>query len=178
MKQLQEYLRWTFPLPRVHAGIELGNGVLGLSVWGDECLHITVGRTGFWDHRGATSFAHSITYSQLRELLGAGREAEVRALAKPGGDPVENGTPRRPSQIGGGRLELSFPRGLRPVGAELAASGVLTVRLAAPDGEEAQITIAVAVTEDAPCSPKSPGLRCRPTLRGQIEVRLRPVGNG
>ena len=174
MRDLQEYLRWNFPLPRVHAGIELGNGVLGLSVWGDECLHLTIGRTGFWDHRGATSFARSITYSQMRELLGAGREAEVRAHAETRGDSVENGSLGRPSQIGGGRLELRFPRGLRPVGAELAASGVLTVRLAAPDGEESQITIAVAVSEDAPLQPEVAWIEVPPTLRGQIKVRLRP----
>src|SRR4028118_1345885 len=101
MKHIQEYLHWDFPLPRVHAGIELGNGVLGLSVWGDDCLHLTIGRTGFWDHRGATSFARSITYSHLRKLLGSGCEAEVRALAKPGGNPVESSTPSRPTQIGG-----------------------------------------------------------------------------
>src|SRR4028118_1307175 len=127
MKHIQEYLHWDFPLPRVHAGIELGNGVLGLSVWGDACLHLTIGRTGFWDHRGATSFARSITYSQMRELLGAGREAEVRAHAKRGGDPADKKSPGRPTQISGGRLELRFPRGLRPVSAELGESGALTV---------------------------------------------------
>ncbi len=173
MKHLHEYLRWDFPLPRVHTGIELGNGVLGLSVWGDECLHLTIGRTGFWDHRGTTSFARSITYSQIRELLGAGREAEVQAHAKTGSDAVENGSPRRPSQIGGGRLELRFPRELRPIGAEMAASGVLTVRLTAPDGEEAQLAIRVAVTEDAQLQPEVAWIEVPPSLRGQIEVRLR-----
>jgi hypothetical protein len=76
MKHLQEYLRWSFALPRVHAGIELGNGVLGISLRGNGCLHLTIRRTGFWDHRGATAFARSIAYSRMHELLGAGREAE------------------------------------------------------------------------------------------------------
>ena len=41
------YLNWQFPLPRTHTGALLGNGVMGLMVWGDESLHITVGRAGF-----------------------------------------------------------------------------------------------------------------------------------
>jgi hypothetical protein len=156
MKQLQEYLRWDFPLPRVHAGIELGNGVLGLSVWGDECLHLTIGRTGFWDHRGATSFARSITYSHLRELLGAGREAEVRVLAKPGATLLR--TAPRADQVRSRRtLELLFPRGFASCQCRIGRPAEYLRCTCCTRWRETQITIAVAVTEDAQCSPKSPG---------------------
>jgi hypothetical protein len=57
----------------------------------------------------------------------------------------------------------------------LAESGVLTVHLAAPSGEEAHITITVAVTQDAPFQPEVAWIEVPATLRGQIEVRLRPT---
>jgi hypothetical protein len=49
-------LSWSFPLPRPHCGIALGNGTQGVLVWGDEFLCLTVARAGFWDHRGGKEF--------------------------------------------------------------------------------------------------------------------------
>jgi hypothetical protein len=46
--------------------------------------------------------------------------------------------------------------------------------LASPNGEEVQITIAVAVTEDAPMQPEVAWIGVPSSLRGQIEARLRP----
>lgn len=42
-------LHWHFPLPRPYTGILLGNGRMGLMVWGSEDVRISIGRTGFWD---------------------------------------------------------------------------------------------------------------------------------
>ncbi|MCU0368253.1 MAG: hypothetical protein MUF39_05435, partial [Cyclobacteriaceae bacterium] len=51
-------LTWNFPLNRTHTGILLGNGTQGLMVWGkDNQLKITIGRAGFWDHRGGNEFS-------------------------------------------------------------------------------------------------------------------------
>ena len=70
-------LRWEFPLPRPHTGITVANGTQGVLIWGDDCLCLTVARTGFWDHRGGNAFTNHITYAELRSLLEAGREEEV-----------------------------------------------------------------------------------------------------
>ena len=44
---------WTFPLPRTHTGMLLGNATLGAMIWGEgDTLRITVGRADLWDHRG------------------------------------------------------------------------------------------------------------------------------
>lgn len=127
----QGALRWDFPLPRVHTGIALANGRQGVLVWGDDRLCLTVARAGFWDHRGGNPFTHHITYAEMRSLLEAGREDEVRArFARQEQQP---GQPGRPRQIAGGRIELLFPSGLRPASAELFLStGVLTIALQDP----------------------------------------------
>jgi hypothetical protein len=61
-------LHWTFPLPRPHCGIALGNGIQGILVWGDECLCLTIARAGFWDHRGGNAFTTSATFPKVRAL--------------------------------------------------------------------------------------------------------------
>ena len=88
-------LRWDFPLPRVHTGIALANGKQGVLVWGDDRLCLTVARAGFWDHRGGNPFTHHITYAEMRLLLEAGCEDEVRArFAKQEQRPGQPGRPR------------------------------------------------------------------------------------
>ncbi len=117
-------MTWHFPLPRTHTGILLGNGTLGLMVWGEERLHVTVGRAGFWDHRGGTRFSGNITFRRLRALLEAGDEAGIRAAFSKGRGNL------RPRQIGCGRLEIEFVGGARPVRGELETSaGRLVVHL-------------------------------------------------
>lgn len=45
----------------------MGNGNLGVSVWGDERLHLTVNRADFWDHRGGELLQPPTTYAGLVE---------------------------------------------------------------------------------------------------------------
>jgi len=71
-------LSWEFPLPRTHTGILLGNGVQGLMVWGVETLNITVGRAGFWDHRGGKPFTTATNYKELKRLLENRDEAGIQ----------------------------------------------------------------------------------------------------
>jgi len=105
----------------------LGNATQGLMVWGTDRLCITVGRAGFWDHRDATPFTARITYRELRRLLEANDEAGIRASF--GKEPVGI-TYQRPCQVGGGRLELKFARGVVPQLAELDIhTGTLGVTL-------------------------------------------------
>ncbi len=101
-------LEWDFPLKRTHTGMLIGNGVQGLMVWGYENqINITIGRAGFWDHRGGNDFASRTTYREVKQLLYADDEEGLRkAFAIP--EKNENDPPR-PQQIGGGRLEISLP---------------------------------------------------------------------
>ncbi|TVR43756.1 MAG: hypothetical protein EA402_08780 [Planctomycetota bacterium] len=122
------HLTWHFPLPRTHTGALLGNGTLGLMVWGDEALHLTVGRAGFWDHRGGNDFASRTSYEQVADFLRRGDEGALRrAFAV---SAAEAGQPPCPTQLGLGRLELHFPDGLRPLRTELDThSGRLHITL-------------------------------------------------
>src|SRR6476646_9245361 len=97
-------ISWSFPLPRPHCGIALGNGTQGILVCGDEVLCLTIARAGFWDHRGGKPFATLATFPQVRELLEANDEAGIGALF--GVPPKGAVAPKRTQQIGGARLEL------------------------------------------------------------------------
>ncbi len=133
-------LSWTFPLPRTHTGMLLGNGVQGIMLWGDERLHITVGRAGFWDHRGGNLFASRTTYNHVRALLEARDEAELRHIfARP---EQQLGTPGYPTQIGCGRVDLQFAKGFRPTLGELDTARA-TIRIHLDDGAGATATVTI-----------------------------------
>ncbi|MBC8160164.1 MAG: hypothetical protein H7Z42_03010 [Roseiflexaceae bacterium] len=140
-------LTWTFPLPRTHTGVLLGNGVQGLMVWGSNSLNITVGRAGFWDHRGGNAFASRTTFADVRALLEADDEAGIqRAFADPQ-PPL--GQPAYPTQIGGGRIELCFDHHLRPIRGELdTRTGTLRVTLGNTNGLIAMVVIRQAIGQE------------------------------
>lgn len=153
-------LQWRFPLPRTHTGVLLGNGTLGLMVWGDETLNLTIGRAGFWDHRGGNDFTVGVTYQEVREYLEAGDEARLRAAFAAN---VDRDGPERPTQLGGGRLELAFPAGVRPRVAILEPErGLLGVRLS--DGGAVRIRLAV--------DEELAWVTLPPDLADQVQVRL------
>jgi len=100
-------LTWNFPITRPHTGILLGNGTQGLMVWGkDRQLNITVGRAGFWDHRGGNEFSARTTFADVKRMLQAGDEAGIRQafdVPKTGDQGFGH-----PQQLGGGRLEITL----------------------------------------------------------------------
>jgi len=117
-----------FPLERTHCGIVMGNGNFGAMVWGKECLHITVNRSDFWDHRGGELIVPGTTYKELVEV----------AQAQGYGEPLAKAIPRytfpdnvfKPQRLPVGRFEFSFVDGVCPVSAELEyESGTVTVEL-------------------------------------------------
>ena len=122
-----EPLRWHFPLPRPYTGILLGNARMGLMIWGIDCLSLTIGQTGFWDHRGGIPFAAQTNYQMLRDLLESNDEAGLNAtFSNPGGKLPY----RTPTQLPAGRLDLYFKNGARPESADLDTSrGSLVVHL-------------------------------------------------
>ncbi len=97
-----------FPLPRAHTGAQVGNGTMGLMIWGGaDTLRITVGRAGFWDRGGgnAADFSDIATYAEVKRLLEAGDETGLRkAFTIPGGH-------THPHLVSGGRLDLRLPAG-------------------------------------------------------------------
>lgn len=94
----------SFPLPHVHMGTTVGNGVLGLSVWGaKDALHITIGNSALWDHRGGMSWRPEQNFRRFRELIESGDRETLFAEFQPGG--------LRPSLIPAGRLTLRLGMG-------------------------------------------------------------------
>ncbi|RRJ99292.1 hypothetical protein Ga0100230_013945 [Opitutaceae bacterium TAV3] len=103
---------WHFPLPRTHTGALLGNGTLGVMVWGEEnILRITLGRADWWDHRGGRQWTGAMNFAAIRRLLEAGDEPGIRSLFSAA--PERPGEPRQPSVLPIGRFELVFPEAIK-----------------------------------------------------------------
>lgn len=137
-------LHWSFPLPRTHTGILLGNGVQGLMIWGTHSLNLTVGRAGFWDHRGGNAFASRTTYKEIRRLLEAGDESTLQQIfANPDSSQL------RPQQIGGGRIEFHFKDGYVPThGCLRLDQGIVEIALRNPAGQESKVLVHQSRTEE------------------------------
>ncbi len=172
MKQYQlcdnRVMRWQFPLPRPHTGVPLGNGVQGILIWGEGTLNLTIGRAGFWDRRFGNKFESKITFDRLKELLQA---EEHDAVAEAFGFGKSTGKPKgRPHQVGGGRLVLTFPDGLRPNSAELELeTGQCKVTLA--DASEQQTHEIIIIQAD---QQELTALELPEALRGKVDIQLLP----
>lgn len=138
---------WVFPLTRPHAGIPLGNGRQGLLVWGGELLHVTVGRAGFWDHRGGSDVLSRVTYGEVRRLLEGGDEGGLRALFRGAGG--GEGKPLRPQHMNCGRIDVRFRRGLRLVYGRLnLRTGVARIEWSDGGTRRGEIVVRQAMDED------------------------------
>ena len=59
-----------FPLEHVQAGVAVGNGYLGLSVWGDKnCINITIGCSALWGHQGGGKWQPQQSYKNVCDAL-------------------------------------------------------------------------------------------------------------
>ncbi len=124
---------WHFPLRRPHAGLPLGNGTQGLLIWGETSLLLTVARAGFWDHRGGSDILPSTTFAGVRRALESEDDPALAALF-----PKRASGAAFPQQMGGGRLEITFPEGMRPLDATLdLATAMVTVRIARHEDDPA-----------------------------------------
>ena len=55
-----------FPLLRQHTGLPIGNGSLGILLWGSgRELQLTAALEGCWDHRFSEKFRQPIPYDDL-----------------------------------------------------------------------------------------------------------------
>lgn len=143
-----EIIRWEFPMRRTHAGVLAGNGVQGLMVWGEgRQLNITVGRAGFWDHRGGNDFTTRTNFQQVKTMLQAGNEQGLKKAF----DIQERGVPteERPHQMGGGRVEILLPEGWQIAHADLHfRAGFIKVLARHPELGEQSVRIEQAVFQE------------------------------
>jgi len=108
-----------YPMSFIHEGTMLGNGFLGLYVWGSgNTLNITVGCASLWDHRGGMSWTAKQNYAAIRKALAEGDEAAIReifACDSSAAADVASGpkVPARPSIIPVGRIAVALPDGWR-----------------------------------------------------------------
>lgn len=102
-------VRWEFPLPRTHTGILLGNGNMGVMVWGEgSIVRVTIGRADLWDHRGGMAWSENLKFSTLRKFLESNDIDGIRELFK---IEKKEGDPDRPSILPLGRVEINLGAG-------------------------------------------------------------------
>jgi alpha-L-fucosidase 2 len=134
-------LIWNFPLPRTHTGILLGNGTQGLMVWGQgRELNITVGRAGFWDHRGGNEFSARTTYPDVKRLLETKDEVALRKVFEV--PRKSDNQPSHPQQLGGGVLKLTLPEGYTlQQGVLQLATAEIQITVTSPKGNKELLRI-------------------------------------
>lgn len=172
-------LLWDFPITRPHTGILLGNGTQGLLIWGsDRTLKITVGRAGFWDHRGGNEFSARTTFQDVKRLLQAGDEGGINKafeIPKTGDQGFGH-----PQQLGGGRLEMTLPEGWALKRGELAMDDA-TVNIIVANGRNQTKTLRIrqAIRDETAWIDIPDGLTVAPLLTpawNQIRESLQKVG--
>ena len=170
-------VRFDCPLPRPHCGIALGNGTLGILVWGDEFLCLTIARAGFWDHRGGNEFTRGATFLRVRELLEANDESGLRELFANAPKDKDAATPSQPYQIGGGRLEIRFKDEARPMAGTLKADGSLEITLRNAAGDERIVRIECSMDDEVAWLENVEGaqLRLHPTWEW-VGAKLEKLG--
>ncbi|CAH0995382.1 hypothetical protein EMA8858_01503 [Emticicia aquatica] len=147
--QINKKITWDFPLPRTHTGILLGNGTQGLMVWGkDNLLNITIGRAGFWDHRGGNDFSVRVNYNGLKKLLQNNQQDSIKHAFEVPKLPNANPSFGQPRQIGGGRLEIELPKGWTLTKGELNLSKAEIQISATFQGRIQIITIRQAIIDE------------------------------
>ncbi|MCK5804750.1 MAG: hypothetical protein KAI66_18065 [Lentisphaeria bacterium] len=133
-----------FPLARTHLGMAMGNGDLGVMVWGGEKLHLTVSKIDFWDHRGGMWIAEGCTYDYIKANYDREDGEKVqKALSVFQRKFLERNGMWCSSRVPSGRFELSFRGGVVPLRAVLEYdTGVVTVELS--DGATLRLTVGEA----------------------------------
>ena len=98
--------RISFPAERGHHGAALGNGCLGLLLWGSgRTLRVSIGCCALWDHEGGIEeYPAEFRMENVKQALAQGNEAFLRQCAG-------EGQSHPPSMIPAGRLEIQLPEG-------------------------------------------------------------------
>ncbi len=81
MDLLNRRLDWPFPLKITHDGIPLGNGLLGVLIWGGgRELRVTINRSDYWDHRAGKEFNDQATFQNTLRMLRSKDEEGLNKL--------------------------------------------------------------------------------------------------
>ncbi|MEL7120501.1 MAG: hypothetical protein AAFO07_13705 [Bacteroidota bacterium] len=164
----EDILRWNFPLPRTHTGALLGNGTQGLMVWGEgRQLNITIGRAGFWDHRGGNDFSARTNYKKVKSLL---QKGDLEGLKTAFDIPKKRRpTAYRPHQLGGGRMEVTLPEGWTIKYADLHfKEGYISIKIENQSGRKLNLKLQQATYQELTL------LELPDDIREKISLRLVP----
>jgi len=108
-------------------------------------------------------FAPQGTYAELRPLVEHGDEPAIKALL--GMRKQNTACDLRPQQYGGGRIEVEFPDGLRPISAPLhLATGLLEVILANDQNRQEEVFLRVSPLTEAAWLQADPALLAGSTI--------------
>ncbi|MBM3992106.1 MAG: hypothetical protein FJ298_14010 [Planctomycetes bacterium] len=96
------------PVSRWDDGLPLGDGALGVLVWGEgRTLRFSLDRGDLWDERTPQTLQRKDwTYARMKELVAHGPQQELHELFD-----VPYDTVAYPTKLPGGRLELEFVEG-------------------------------------------------------------------
>jgi alpha-L-fucosidase 2 len=105
--------RFTFhqALPQWKNGLPVGNGTLGVQVWGTgPALYLTLDRGDAWDIRYEPNTGANFNYGHLQDLVREGRHDLIQQQMSADVGPMANIVPTRLSM---GRLKISLPADTR-----------------------------------------------------------------
>lgn len=107
---LTRRLEFDLPLETTHHGIPLSNGTFGALIWGESGeIRITVNRADYWDHRGGIGWNETATWENLKKWLVSDDEDSLRAAFED--TRTDEHTPRRPTRLPMGRVDLKLSEG-------------------------------------------------------------------
>lgn len=140
-------MRWTFPIPRTHCGVPLGNGNLGILVWGGEHLHLTINKADFWDHRNGEVVP---AYGSYEKALAAKEHEDFYNELIYVFNPRDRLPPQwKSSRLPFGRFELVPATGWRLCEAILQLdSGLLRIVLRDAEEQERELALLLAMDDD------------------------------
>ena len=175
---VKELKAWRFPLPRTHTGMLLGNGTMGVMVWGESrVLRLTVGRADFWDHRGGIHWDERMSFANIRRCLEQKDERGLWALFSKGEE--KDGQPGYPTILPLGRIELDFGKGWTlTTGALRIGDGTAWVELS-KGGRQARIGLVLDMESpllavQLPPALAAPKVRCVPAWE-YVGERLKAI---
>jgi len=118
---------WEMPAETWQQGLPLGNGDLGVMVWGSgDPLFFTLDKTDLWEKRHWSPDPEHFKWREFRKLIESGTVAtEEKAFQRPDGNPP----PPYPTRLPVGRCEL------RPMGKLKSATMRLSLWTATASGE-------------------------------------------
>ncbi len=100
---------WKYPPKRWEQGLILGNGTMGVVIWGDGLpLNLTIDNTSFWDRTGwKPSNPEKFKWANFKQLIEESKVKEgEKEFQNPGNAPISTRIP--PS-----RMEIWFPKGTK-----------------------------------------------------------------